>query len=50
MSKTDKELTAEIAIAFIQSWHAKPSTSPLSSESVSAIISDIYKVISKLGN
>ena len=48
MSKTDKELTAEITIAFINSWNAKSSTRALDCTNVQDIIAGIHSALKKL--
>ena len=48
MSKTDKELTAEITIAFINSWNARPNTSVLDCSAVKDLITNIHSTLKKV--
>ena len=48
MPKTDKELTAEIAVAFIQSWNGAPHTSALETKDACEVINAIYKTLREL--
>lgn len=48
MGKTDKELTTEITIAFIESWNNKSNTAALKIENVCDIIEAIYRTVNNL--
>ena len=50
MSKTDKERTAEITIAFINSWNARPNTSVLDCSAVKDLITNIHSTLKKLND
>lgn len=50
MSKTDKELTAEITIAFINSWNAKSNTNVLDCSAVQDLITNIHSTLKKLND
>lgn len=48
MAKSDKELTTEIVIAFINSWNAKEITSALQPENIPDLINTVYSTIHAL--
>ena len=45
MSKTDKELTAEITVAYIEGWFQRSQTAPLQGNDVCNFIKSVYKTI-----
>ena len=49
MPKTDKELTAEIVIAYVQSWNAANSAKPMQATVIPEIIKAVYSTVASLG-
>lgn len=48
MSKTDKELAAEITEAYITGWFQRAQTAPLQKTDVCNFIKDVYKTLHSL--
>ncbi|MBV4417429.1 hypothetical protein [Clostridium tyrobutyricum] len=46
MSKTDKELTVELAIAFINSWNSREHVNPINIDDTVEVFKKFYKAIS----
>lgn len=48
MSKTDKELTAEITCAYINAWFQRDVTPPLQGKDVVSMINTIHQTLKSL--
>ncbi len=48
MSKTDKELTIEVANAFITSWFSRDNLAPLKGKDVTGMIKTVYQTVKSL--
>ena len=50
MAKTNKELTAEIVIAYVQSWNNSQYTKPMQPDELVDTIKTVYSTICGLSN
>lgn len=48
MSKSDKELTAEIVCSFLDAWGTQSNCVPVKQDQLPSLIKDVYNTISKL--
>lgn len=46
--KSDKELTIEVVISFMDGWNSRGGTAPLTADNVNNLIKSVYKTISEL--
>lgn len=48
MPKTDKELTAEIVISYVESWNARSGTTVLKTDDLIDLITAVYNTVHSL--